>query len=263
MHLYWGLRPQASLVLSCPGLELRRLLAFGADGPSPGGAPRGLEEEIAAARSASGSEEGRAQAADSAAVVARLYRRAARQPGFAPEAAWRARLARELGAGAEDDPPEGLPAEGEGLDLLPLFWDGPGRIAALSGEPDGVQVLLLDPRGGVRERLGPFLEPERRPTLAPEARPWLEGYLRYLLARDQFVDSVVAEWTREPRGVDLRGAVDEALRTASATVLARAALRARQQGRTGENLGPEEVLDGIRATDADLVDRPAPGASIG
>ncbi|MGI0054049.1 MAG: hypothetical protein ACRECR_07345, partial [Thermoplasmata archaeon] len=146
------------------------------------------------------------------------------------------------------------------LEELPIFFDERfGRVVARVGPVRGsYELLALRETGGVADRIGAFAVPESPWRLGAGARELLEGYERYLLARDHFLWSTYLEIESGAEGPledRLRGNLGEA----AAEVLRRAAVRARALGDPAPELGREAVLRGIRATDSELMDRPTLG----
>jgi Fe-S-cluster containining protein len=255
VEVHLGPRPQATLVLSCPGLRLDPLGGLGPAG-SPGEGFESELDELTQAWSDPGrpSREARARK-----EVERWFTKAARRPGWEADP-W-------LSLGTEVDevarapalPADDLPEETDGLDLLPIFWDGPHRIAALAAGADGPEVLRLNPAGGIVDRFGPFAIEEDPLRATDEGARWLAGYLRYALARERYRDGLVMEWVRDRIDTAFVEFALADLHALAATVLARARLRGLREGRPSGVLDTDQVLDGIRATDADLLDRPSPG----
>jgi Fe-S-cluster containining protein len=252
-----GERLQATAVLSCPGLRWTEALVGRPVAPPASGA-FGLEAELAAVRRRIGPPVRRRLEA-----AARRRRRIVRS--LEDDGRWededdvRAALGRDLpmprdGAFWPEDPPP----ESDGLVSLPLFFDrraGPVAIAAGVG---GWKLLELSAEGGVRAELGTYPAPDRVPELEPAGRDLLRGYLAHWLARDAFFGYAVLVAERSGSG-SLREVAARELRAIGATALARALLRARARRSGPYRLSAEDVADGIRATDQDLLDRPTWG----
>jgi Fe-S-cluster containining protein len=256
VNVHVGERLQATLVLSCPGLELGVLRSFSAarDGP----AVRGLDDEIAAVR-----QRVSRSADERLAQTQRRHRRLVRQlegeGRWTPEPEVRAELGARLPVPAERDfELEEPPSIADGLERLPLFFDErPGPIA-IAQSLGGWELLEIRAEGGVARSLGVYPPPERPPRLTPEGRELLEGYLRYWLERDALFGTVLLEMAEAEDG-DVLEWTDAELRRIGATTLARASVRARVHGADGRELGVRDVERGIRATDQDLLDRPTWG----
>ncbi len=250
-----GDRLQASLVLSCPGIDLACLAVV-----SPWeerAAPRGFAAEV---RTAMGRiTPAVARTVDEARRRRRRLRSALTETGqWADEEEVRAELRASLPfPTAADFPVPEPPAVGEGIAQLPLFFDGrPGPVALAEGR-DGWAFLEVRPGGGA-EPLAEVPPADQLPELTVEGRRLLQGYLRYFLERDALFGTVVAEL--EPG--EERTVTDEMrseLRAIGALVLARAeTLRRALRGASGPLTGAD-VVGGIRACDQDLLDRPTWG----
>lgn len=250
-----GRRLQATVILSCPGIDLASLRTGGPAGALP--SPEGLAAEVAslAERVDAGT------AARQAAAVRRgrkVERRLAEEGRWIDDDAVRADLgaAVPLPDAALFPPPE-PPSRDEGLERLPFYFDerrGPVAVARALG---GWELLELAPEGGARS-LGVVVPPERPPGLDASGRELLEGYLRYVLARDAFLASVHLEML-EARDGSVRDWAESALLELGAEVLGRASGRAKLAGRDGRELTERDVERGIRATDQDWLDRPTWG----
>lgn len=254
MHV--GLRLQATVVLGCPGLDLTGLLAYRTSQSRD--EPVGLAEELAAAR---------ARAAwarpDRLRVGARDHRRIVRtlvrDGRWTDEQEVRARLRGRLPwPEAGNFPvPEPPPAD-EGLEGLPLFFDGRPGPVAIAAALGGWELLELRAAGGIERSLGVIPAPDRPPPLHATGRELLEAYLRYWLERDALFGTALLAAAQAGDG-SVEEWVAEDLRAIGALVLARADVRAR--GRRGDPgpLTADDIADGIRASDLELLDRPTWG----
>jgi hypothetical protein len=241
-------RPQATLVLSCPGLDAAGLLRWDA-GPPPPVPSLGLDGELASAR-AEWQRSG---------TVRELDRHRVRFRGKEGEAevlAMREDLHRTLPwPEATDFPPEDPPrAEGELSELPVTFSAGLGPVAFAS-HPGGWLLLGLSERGVEPRTLGVFPPPEVPPPLTTAGTRMLSGYLHYLIERDDAVDAALAQ--PGPAGPVDDAVAADLIRT-GATVLARTSVLQRSEGRTGA-LDAADVWSGIRSTDAEWLDRPTTG----
>ncbi len=262
LHVYLGARPQVSVVLSCPGLDLERWSAEPADRPPipPTDAFPSEREALRRRWRSPGASAGWDRARR---TRSQLLERFERRPGFEDLETLRERFRTEVPLPRSPEEGEALEvAEADGLDLLPLYWDGPEGPVALSASPGGLELLRLRPTGGVRERLGTYSEQFAPERISEAAKARLRRYGRYLLDRDHFLDSAALEWRERRYSEPLSDTLGRCLAEALATVLTRGAARARSAGRPVDPIGPETVLEGIRATDADLLDRPALGAVL-
>ncbi len=147
------------------------------------------------------------------------------------------------------------PSADDGLDLLPLFFDGRGAPVALARALGGWEFLELRPEGGVARSLGVVPPPDRAPSLEPNAARLLEGYLGYWLRRDALFGAVHLQMLRSAEAGTVTERVEGELEGIGALVLSRAEVRAKLRRGTVDRLSRSEVADGIRATDQDLLDR--------
>jgi Fe-S-cluster containining protein len=254
VSVHLGHRAQATLVLTCPGIELGSLL------DAPGSAriePKGLEHEIESIRARLGPAVDARLA--SASRRGRRVERSLRAEGrWTDDEEVRSLLAREeMGPTSDDFPAEDPPEVAEGLDRLPLFFDGRSAPLALARDLGGWSVVQLAPGGGA-ETLGVFPPPTQLPRLTPDATRLLRAYLRHVLARDAFLDSVHLDALEAAEGTVLDWVRGE-LRSLGATVLARGAVRAKLRGEGERSMTSDDVANGIRATDLDWLDRPTWG----
>jgi Fe-S-cluster containining protein len=259
VSVHVGTRAQATLVLACPGVELAPLAGFA--GSPTGEAPVGFEEEL-------GSAERRLPLVSPRALgEARrrhrtLRRRLERDDRWVPEPEVRATLGARLPLPTDADfpAPDPPPAE-EGLEFLPLFFDGRAGPVALAGTDGNWELLELAPEGGVRAHLGQIPPPDRLPPLTDDAARLLEGYLRYHLARDAFLAAELVEMVEAEEG-----SVDEwvgtGLRALGATVVSRGLVRAKLRRDVDGPLTADDIADGIRATDFEALDRPTWGLRL-
>lgn len=257
VHVHVGDRAQASLVLSCPGVGLGPLTA-NATG-TRGAPPVGLDPELAAVQ-----EEARAAPVDALLRrSSRLLDRALRASRLGREELEQARVrASDLRLPRRDDSGLSPPGPEAPLEELPLVWTEHRGVVLLVRHDDGsYEPLRARESGGLSERLGRFHAAEPAAGLDAPAQDRLEGYLRYLLRRDQFVWSVVHEFDRDVDG-EFEGALRRMLSEVRLELLARASVLARLEGRTGERLGVAELEAGIRAIDSDVLDRPGPGLQL-
>jgi Fe-S-cluster containining protein len=241
-------RPQASLVLSCPGIDPAGVLRW-AVGPPPPHAPHGLEGELAAAEAEwarSGSERE---------LERHGVRRARVVPG--PELRrLRGSLHRELPWPESGDfPAEDPPDPSDGYEGLPLTFSPMHGRVAFAAHPGGWMLFALTESGAEPRTLGVVPPPETLPQVTSQGEQLLRGYLHYLVERDDAVDGVLAQEAPE-------GSVEDALQAdlirTSATVLSRASVLQRLEGRDGP-LDAADVWGGVRATDAEWLDRPTTG----
>jgi Fe-S-cluster containining protein len=247
-----GTRLQATVVLSCPGVDISSLATFGSTKRSSSRV--GFLEELAALRERVGpSTSRRLEASD------RRHRKIARR--LAGQGRWRAEedvrddLRRSMPLpGPEDFPVPDPPSAEDGLELLPLFYDGRPAPVALGSGLGGWELGEISPSGGLARPLGVFPPPDRPPPLQPSADAILRGYLRYWLERDALFGSVHLRMLDSTVGTVIDW-VDDELRAIGALVLARAEIRAKLSRGVVDRLSTADLIAGVRATDQDLLDR--------
>ena len=252
LTVHVGARLQATAVLSCPGVDLSGLERF--PWRESGGAAKGFPAELAALRVRVDRSTARRLEAS-----ARRRRKVIRtlQAGdrWKEETEVREDLGRAMPWPTSSEfPVADPPLADEGMENLPLFFDGRDGPVALARAIGGWELLELRPEGGVARSLGVLPGPDRPPRLHPEAESVLRGYLRYWLARDALFGIVHLKMVASTGGT-VSEWVDAELRTIGALVLARAEVRAKLRRGAVDRLSPAELLDGIRATDQDLLDR--------
>ncbi len=258
ISVHVGSRLQATVVLSCPGLSLDPLAGLGGNSPVP--ASSGLDAELSAVRDRLTPAAMRRRA-ESERRGRRIARTLERQGRWVAEEEVRRQLRgrRLLPTVAEfsrTDPPE----KEEGLEFLPLYYDGrPGPVALAQGL-GGWEALEVRPEGGGLP-LAVGVPPDTLPTLDEGAETVLSGYLRYWLERDAFLAATHIEMLSRPMGTVVEVALED-LHAIASTVLARGAFRAKLRGEDGTRLARADVERGIRATDQDWLDRPTWGARL-
>lgn len=248
-----GMRFQASVVLSCPGVSLSPV-----ESSSPGTRtrPRGLDAEIARAESRCRSEEGLRSLAMARRDGRRVQRMLERKGRWVPTEEVRQSFRGNVPfPSSADFPIEAPPELEEGEELLPLFFDGRSGPVAIAGHAGGWQLVELQEEGGVAAWLGVWPPPTRMPTLDRNAERALRSYLGYWLERDALFGFVHTAMVEEPSTEDVRARVARELRWIGATVVARARVRASARGSATTTLTEVDIDRGVRATDADLLDR--------
>lgn len=259
VSVHLGVRAQASLVLSCPGIDLAALGVARPDGQGEVSPDFHTELEsvrgrldVSAERRRQGAERRRR----------RVVRRLEAEGRWEPEEDVRACLRLDPPLPGEGDfPVEDPPTAEDGAELLPLFFDGRSGPVALAAGLGGWELRGVAAAGGVSAPLGVVPPPERPPEISEEATTLLRGYLRYWLERDclfgwvhlrmlEKTAGTVTEWTRAE------------LRAIGALTLARADVRARFDGAAVGELSAADILRGIRATDQDLLDRESWGERL-
>jgi len=246
-----GLRLQATVVLSCPGVSLEGLRAARARTPSPP-APS-FREELTSVRGRIDRSVVR-RMEDAQRRRRKLARELDAQGRWKDEAPVRTALASAIPLPTSDDFPVAEPPRAEdGLSGLPLFFDGRGGPVAIGAGLGGWALLELSPEGGATP-LGVVPPPDRCPPMSPPAKALLTAYLDYWLRRDAVFGAVHLAMAEADEGT-VEEWVRRELRGIGALVLARADVRARARRGPGGPLSAEEVAEGIRATDQDLLDR--------
>ncbi len=247
-----GVRLQATVVLTCPCVDLAVLRGYrGPDGASP---PRGFETELAALRSRVNRS-----ALRRIEVSERRRRRIARV--LTEEGRWneeeevRRRLREQIPRPALDDfPAEDAPPLEEGLESLPLVFDGRAGPVAFAGDSGAWELFELRPTGGVARSLGIAAPPDHPPAVTEDAALTLAGYLRYWLERDVLFGTVHLAMLEGGDG-SVTDHVAEELRRIAAVTLSRAHVLAALRRGNVDRLTEDDVRDGLRATDQDLLDR--------
>jgi len=258
LSVHIGDRIQATVVLSCPGL----VLAGDAQGAPAAPAPIGLDDEIASVLQ----ELGRPLAQSSVIRAARDYARAIDR--LDAEARWvdpmslldeRATLVdRALRSAAQLDP---LPDLEEGLDALPVTFDPElGRLALGGSEAGSAVVYPLDERGGTPAPLGEYAIPDL-PRLDQQATALLRWYLLYASGRDLLIGQAAHDLLDGGDG-DLEDALAREIEGMRNAVVTRAALLRSVHGDPSGILDRSAVDAGIRATDAEFIDRPSIGGTL-
>ncbi|MCI4324562.1 MAG: YkgJ family cysteine cluster protein [Thermoplasmata archaeon] len=241
-------RAQASLVLSCPGLDPSGLLRWSA-GPPTAQAPVGLAAELAAAE-AEWVRSGTERELDRHAVKRGRSLSAAGVTGL------RAALHRELPWPEPTDfPSEDPPDAEDGFEELPITFVGAHGRVAFGSHPGGWMLLAISEAGDEPKTLGVVPPPTSPPPLTTAGEQLVRAYLHYLVERDDAIDGVFAQGG--PEGPVTDAVAADLVRTA-ATVLSRASVLQRLDGRE-EPLDAADIWDGIRATDAEWLDRPTTG----
>jgi Fe-S-cluster containining protein len=256
---YVGTRLQATLVLTCPGVDLSSLDGY--HGPEDARAPQGFDSELDSLRARLNSGvDHRLQ--ESRRRRARIARTLATDERWVDEDEVRRQLRGNLeGLVSSSLPAEEPPSQEEGLELLPLvFADSSGPLA-FARRPEGWELLELRSAGGVQRSLGVVPPPDRPPGMSESAHRVLTGYLRYWLERDQLLAATHLEMLESPEGTVADRVRVELCRIAATTVSRAYVLATARRGSIGP-LSLEDLRDGIRATDQDLLDRPTWGTRL-
>lgn len=258
LGLHVGERSQLTVQLACPGVDLAPLLGWGEGAPSRT-EPAGVDAELDAIAREYREQPVREWIEAARRELRQLSRRLGRNGIDWDLAEARRGLERSPPLPAPSDYPAEAPPEEEApLESLPIFFDPDFGRVVLRDTAAGWELLAVAEAGDAVRSLGRFEPPARPPGLAPDAERLLRGYLRYAVGRDHVVYSVLEELAREP-SVSPGAALETRLRWLGATVLSRGSILARARDGERSRLRREEVEAGIRATDAELMDRPTLG----
>lgn len=259
LTVHIGTRLQATVVLTCPGVDLSPLPGYrGPEGARP---PRGFETELLALRGRI-DRTVRARIDQSERRRRRIARALAAGGRWEEESEVRHRLRERIPVPSADDfPAEDPPSREDGLAHLPLVFDDRAGPVAFARGAGGWELLELRPTGGVERSLGTAPPPEGPPALSDEAAGTLAGYLRYWLERDALFGTVHLAMLEEPEGSVTDCAAAELRRIAALTVSRAHVLAAVRRGAV-DRLSGDDLRDGIRATDQDLLDRPTWGTRL-
>lgn len=258
ISVHIGTRLQATLVLSCPGVELDPLVGFGVSALDR--APSGLDAELSSVRERLSPATAR-RSAEAERRRRRIVRTLEREGRWLDDADARRTLrGRRLLPTEDEFSPDGPPDPEGGLERLPLYFDGRAGPVALAQGLGGWEALEIAPEGGSRP-VGLTVSPDRLPELERDAETLLTGYLRYWLERDAFLGAVHLEMLSRPVGTVVDAALED-LHVIASTVVARGAFRAKLRGEDGARLSRADVERGIRSTDQDWLDRPTWGGRL-
>jgi hypothetical protein len=161
----------------------------------------------------------------------------------------------------EDFPVAGLPGRDEPEENLPVVYSARHGRLAFRSNFDGVDVLQLDESGRPPVRLGTYPNPAAPPRIDGEAAVLLRGYLGYSVERDHLLWAAAAR-VRSGAADSVDSELERLLRWAGSAALARGRILADLDSTDPGALGIEAVAQGIRATDAELLDRPTLGTVL-
>jgi putative zinc- or iron-chelating protein len=258
VSVHIGHRLQATVVLSCPGVSLEPLRSSGT--PIAARPGLGLDAELASVRQRVTPVLAR-KVVEAGRRRRRIERDLRGQGRWVDEEEVRRTLSHQSLIPRPDEySPQRLPESSEGLELLPMYYDGRAGPVALGEGFGGWEALELAAVGGATP-LGLVVPPARPPTLDESAEALLSGYLRYWLARDCFLAAVQWEVMSGGEGTVLEATLAD-LHSIGSTVLARGSVRAKLRGDDGLRLSQDDIERGIRATDQDWLDRPTWGSRL-
>ncbi|MGA7477277.1 MAG: YkgJ family cysteine cluster protein [Thermoplasmata archaeon] len=258
VSVHIGTRLQATVVLSCPGLPLEPLLSYSELGATV--RPSDLDAELSAVRGRLTPAVERRRS-ESERRRRRIARELEEQGRWVAEEEVRQQLrVRHLIPAGDEYFPDEPPAVEEGLERLPMYYDGRAGPVVLAQGLGGWEAHELFPEGGSRP-VGIAVPPDQPPTLDHDADAMLSGYLRYWLARDSFLAAVHLGMLSTRAGTVVDAALDD-LHAIGSDVLARGAVRAKLRGNVGARLSRADIEAGIRGTDQDWLDRPTWGSRL-
>jgi Putative zinc- or iron-chelating domain len=250
-----GPRVQAALVLSCPGVGLEGLDRF----PPLAGAPDpvGLTDELEAVTQELERPAGRSRIELGRTGFRRSVRRLEREGRWIDVDRSSGALVEHVGPVVRETlSPTPPPSLADGVESLPLHFDATFGPVALSEEAIGWGVVGLSETGAPPTPLGRFPVPTTPPVTEPAAADLLARYLAYALARDSFLGQAIVRLTDDPT-LELEPTLGSMLVEVASDVLARSVVLEQLHGRPGDRLDRSAVEQGIRATDADVLDRPS------
>ena len=259
LHLHLGASAQVTAVLSCPGL---RWPPPPIDPEASATPPRfeGFDGEIAWLRGRLDDPE----IVGAWELAQEDLERAERRSGARGTATDLLLARRRLATGppmpeAAQFPMDPGPELADGLETLPLFQDQRYGTTAIAEDGGALALLQLRAAGGVEDRIGEYARAEVVPRVDAEGQARLAWYLGLLARREVIADIVRTEWLDARRPTTLADYFERWLQDAGARVLERARLRATSEGRAAGRLSDGDIIAGIQATDAELLDRPRLG----
>lgn len=252
LTVHVGTRLQATVVLSCPGVDLTPLGRLGTTVARHAGS--GFSAELAALLERVDDSSTR-RLESTARRHRKIVRSLEHQGRWEEEEDVRTRLREALPLPEADDfPVEEPPAAEDGIERLPLFFDRGEAPVAISSGLGGWEFHEVSPHGGFARSLGVIPPPERPPRIEGGADSILRGYLGYWLERDALFGTVHLRMLESTVGTVTEWVAGE-LRAIGALVLARAEVRAKLARGSVDRLTAEDLRNGVRASDQDLLDR--------
>ncbi len=262
LSVHLGTRAQATVVLSCPGIESPPWSVPAKERGSLD-PPAGLEEEIGAVERAYSGPTFDPRLRANRRKWERLEERRAGADGWpAPEEIGNAlRNDRvELARTTYDEVSSGGPGRGS-LDELPLGFDEEAGLVAIAPIEGEWRLVRVEESGTQNREVARFQLPAEVPDLARPAERLLDAYLAYLLERD-FTYWAAAEWSRASGEADLGGIVGADLGVFGALVIARAELWRSWKAPDRPRLEVTDLWKGIQVTDGEFLDRPTLGGVL-
>ncbi|HEV2519005.1 MAG TPA: YkgJ family cysteine cluster protein [Thermoplasmata archaeon] len=258
ISVHLGLRAQATVVLSCPGVEFPGWSAGPGD-PEGSETPQGLEEELAAVDREFRQAPAAMRLKENARRWAAFRRRQDRADAWQEPDEIRRSLGPRMRSLVRDAfPPPAPPSRSEGIESLPIVFEpGVGRLG-IAEHRGGWELLSLEEGGSPPGSLGIWPPADEPPQMTPEGERALDRYLDYLLRREFTYWAAAAQIPR----ADARSLLDEVrsdIGRFGAMVLARAELIDRFRHGESSTLDGPLVWAGVRATDGEFLDRPTLG----
>ncbi len=255
LSVHVGERLQATVVLSCPGVELSGLLSGALTSP-----PVGFEEELAALERRLGPDADRRRA-DAIRRRRKVQRLLEADGRWEDEERSRSVLGPRLSVPGPEFFPATPPPPIDGpWEELPMYFDGRAGPVALGERSDGWEAVELSATGGGTS-LGVAVPPQRPPEIDAGGRALLLSYLRYWLSRDAFFGALHLELL-ETRAGPAQAEASRTLSEIGASAISAAHVRAQfRRGAVGP-LRVDDIERGIRAVDLDWVDRATWGGRL-
>jgi hypothetical protein len=261
LTVHVGVQIQVSVVLTCPGVDLSPLKRWEEGGPDETLSPS-LRSEIEHVNEAVGQARAAGQLRWAAQRRRSVERRLGRDGCWQTEEEVRDALHDLIDTLipevlSDEEPPE---AE-DPLESLPMFYDPSQGRVAWRPHPGGVEFFSLKETGGIAAHLGVIASPTRSPGLTVPARALLRGYLAYLLDRDATINAAYDYLLNYEPGLPEEAVADDLELIAGQIIRLSSLRRALTSEQRGE-LSVQDVENGIRATDMDILDRPTAGVRL-
>lgn len=261
LSVHIGSRPQATLVLACPGISLAPLSQWSHGGP-PSAPPQGLDSEIERVLAEAVRQPLDQWLKEGHRIEDRTRSRLLRAHRWDAAEDLRARVISDLPWPSEEDfPAEDPPDTSEGWDALPLYFDEEHGPVTFLSRTEGWEAFSMREEGGPRHSLGLIPPLGAMPHLTEDARELLRGYLVYNLHRD-FLFWLAYRELEAQEEATLEEMVREILRELAVQAMARSAFRAALQGSPWQTLRPRDIEQGIRAIDNDFLDQATLGGIL-
>jgi Fe-S-cluster containining protein len=249
-----GVRVQATLVLTCPGVDLSALDAY-ATGTPPTSPPVGFDAEISTVRAELAASDAGTWAREGRSLLRSASRRWVIDPPAEPGPV---ESLPELPGGI----PPGtavleLPDPADGVEVRPLVYLAGRGVVSMWSDSAGVGIDRVVESGGETETDGIYRSPAGSISVANDGERRMRGYLAYVARRDLLLWQRLAAGPSEASDIGVE--LTEELATLAATVVLRASVLAQAMGRPASGLTAADIDLGIRASDADWLDQPTLG----